>query len=111
MPITMLATQVAGTPATSTEVAFSPADATPWMPGRVVTAVITSGTATGTAPSYIIEGSDTAADSGYTTLLESTGFGPKLANVVLKRWMRFRIATAGGTAGAGLSAWLVADAG
>ncbi len=101
-----LAAQVAGSVATQTAVAL---DDTPFIPGRKVVAVINSGSAAGTAPSYIIEGSNTAADSGYSTLLESVLFGTAVANVKACKWMRFRVATAAGTPGVGLSAYLLGD--
>jgi hypothetical protein len=106
MAISMLATQITGGAASQTAVDYG-IGTTPWVAGRKVAAHINSGpTAAGTAPSYIIEGSNTAADSGFTTLLESVLFGHKTATVTLYRWMRFRIATAAGTAGVGISAWL-----
>lgn len=106
MAISMLATQITGGAASQTAVAFG-VGTTPWVPGRKVAAHINSGpTAAGTVPSYIIEGSNDSASTGFVTLLESVLFGHKTASVTLYKWMRFRIATAAGTAGVGISAWL-----
>jgi hypothetical protein len=106
--VSVLAAQVAGTVADQTAVAYT-AQATPFIPGRVVVGVIDSGSAAGTAPAYHIQGSNTSASTGFTNLLSSAALGRKVGNITLHKWMRFSIETAAGTAGVGVSAELWAD--
>ena len=96
MTVLVLANQVAGTVGSQTAVECK---TTPFLPGRnnIVATIDTTGS--GTAPDYAIEGSDTSATTGFTTLLQSTALGVKKGNVKMCRWMRLTVTTAAGTAG------------
>ncbi len=95
MTVLVLANQVSGAAASQTAVESLD---TPFLPGRAVEVEIHT-TGSGTAPDYIVEGSNTSASSGFTTMLQSTALGAKFGNSIAYRWMRLRIATAAGTAG------------
>ena len=100
----VLADNVAGTVADQTAVE---SNKTPFLPGRVVGAHISTGGITGTVPSIIIESSPDGTT--WTTVLTCNQIdGGKVGNVVCAKYMRAGVETAGGTTAGRYSAWLSA---
>ena len=100
----VLADQVAATAAEEDAVELS---ATPFLPGRVVDAVIHVDAATGT--DAVIEIESSPDDSTYTTVLTHTGIGGiTVGNIKCDKYMRSSVTTAAGTVAGNYSAYLQA---
>ena len=77
---------------------------TPFLPGRIVTAHFQTEGASGTAPAYVIDGSED--DSVWVAdIAASAEVGHSSAPVKCYPYMRLSITTAAGTPGV-ISAWL-----
>ena len=96
-----LADNVAGT---ATAEASVESNATPFLPGRVVEAVIVGDGITGT--DAVIEIESSPDDTVWTVVMTLTGLGSKAGNVKCDQYMRANVDTAGGTTPGTYSAWL-----
>ncbi len=101
--LSVLATLVAATAADEDAVE---SNKTPFLPGRVVGAVIDVDAATGTDAVIVIESSPD--DSTYTVVLTHTGIGGQtVGNVKCDKYMRSSVTTAAGTVAGTYSAYLL----
>lgn len=78
---------------------------TPFLPGRDVVAHFDAEGATGTAPVYVIDGSDDNS-TWVTDLCTTSEVGHSSVSVKCYKYMRASITTAAGTAAGTLSVWL-----